>query len=83
MLQFRVNSKAREFREETGGVIHKSSGAQRDDVPFTATKIGPRSYRILLNEEPRSGEFGVLPPGVVGQRSATGASKIYTFRIIE
>ena len=83
VLRFRVNSKAREFREETGGVIHKSSGAQRDDVPFTTSKVGPQSYRIYLTEEPRSGEFAVLPPGVVGQRSATGSSKVYTFHILE
>ena len=84
IVRFRVNSNSREFREETGGVFHKSSGAQRDDVPFTASKIGPQSYRLVLGPEDLGpGEFGVLPPGVVGQRSATGASKIYTFRINE
>ncbi len=83
VLHLRVNSSGREFREETGGVFHKSSGAQRDDVPYLATKIGPQSFRIVLTEEPRQGEFGVLPPGVIGQRSATGASRIYTFRMVE
>lgn len=83
VLHFRVNSSSREFREETGGVFHRSSGGQRDDVPFTSTKTGPRSYRLVLNEDLRPGEFGVLPPGVVGQRSATGASWIYTFRVAE
>ena len=83
MLHFRVNSNSREFREETGGVFHKSSGGQRDDVPFTASKVGPQSYRIVINEDLRAGEFGVLPPGVIGQRSATGASRIYTFGLLE
>lgn len=83
VVRFRVNRNSREFREETGGVFHKSSGAQRDDVPFTATKVATQSYHFTLDQDLGPGEFGVVPPGVIGQRSATGASKIFTFRILE
>jgi hypothetical protein len=45
LLKLRQNSDNREFRSETGGVIHSSSGAERDRQDFTATKIGTRLSR--------------------------------------
>ena len=44
LLRFRLNSNSREFRSFTGGVIHSSSGAQRDEVEFhfgSFASVGP------------------------------------------
>ncbi len=79
-LRFRINSDNREFRTMTGGVFHSSSGAERDEVPFHATRIGPRLYQFTIDTSIRGGEFGILPPGT---GNATNGGKIYTFAITE
>jgi hypothetical protein len=83
LLKLRINSDNREFRSQTGGVFHSETGAQRDDVPFTATKVAPRLYRFTLGPDTAKGEYGILPPGVVNQGNASRAGKIYTFAIVE
>jgi hypothetical protein len=83
LLRLRINSDNREFRSQTGGVFHSETGAQRDDVPFTAEKIAPRLYRFTLGPNAAKGEYGILPPGVINQSNASRAGKIYTFAIIE
>jgi hypothetical protein len=83
LLRFRINSNNREFRSQTGGVFHSETGAQRDNVPFTAQKIGPRLYQFTLESDTPKGEYGILPPGVINQANASRAGKIYTFAIIE
>ena len=46
LLHLRVSGNAREFRSTTGGVVHSSSGAQRqDEVDFESTKIAPAHLR--------------------------------------
>ena len=83
LLHLRINSNNREFRSQTGGVFHSETGAQRDNVPFTAEKIAPRLYRFTLGQDTPKGEYGILPPGVINQGNASRAGKIYTFAIIE
>jgi hypothetical protein len=83
LLKLRQNSDNREFRSETGGVIHSSSGAERDRKDFTPTKIGPRLYTFTLGPETVPGEYGILPPGAISSTNAASAGKINTFRIVE
>ena len=83
LLKLRINSNNREFRSQTGGVFHSETGAQRDDVPFTAEKVATRLYRFTLGQNIAKGEYGILPPGVINQSNASRAGKIYTFAIIE
>jgi hypothetical protein len=79
-LRFRLNSNSREFRVFTGGVFHSSSGADRDDVPFHATKTAARTYEFTIDQTVPGGEYGILPPGT---GNASNGGKIYTFAIVE
>jgi hypothetical protein len=83
LLKLRQNSDNREFRSATGGVIHTSSGAERDRKDFTATKIGLRLYTFTLGPETVPGEYGILPPGAISSTNAASAGKIDSFRIDE
>jgi hypothetical protein len=55
LLRFRLNSNSREFRAWTGGVIHSSGGAQRDEVPFKPVKTAPHTYQFTSTESCRRG----------------------------
>jgi len=83
LLALRQNSDNREFRSETGGVFHSSSGADRDRKDFTTTKIGPRLYTLSLGPDFKPGEYGVLPPGAISSTNAASAGKIDTFHLVE
>jgi hypothetical protein len=84
LLRLHVNSDNREFRSVTGGVVHVTGGAIRDDVNFTPKKIAPRIYQITLGADIGRGEFGFLPPlDVVSQKNIASSGKIYTFSIVE
>lgn len=80
LVRFRLNSKDREFRTLTGGVIHSTGGAQRDDVPFAPTKLAPRTWTFKLAQDTPGAEYGILPPGT---GNVTNGGKIYTFAISE
>jgi len=80
LLRFRLNSNSREFRVLTGGVIHSTGGADRDQVPFAPVKTGPRTYQFTVDQSVGGGEFGILPPGT---GNVTNGGKIYTFAIVE
>ena len=80
LVRFRLNSKDREFRVLTGGVIHSTGGAQRDDVPIKLTKVGPRAWSFRLASDTPGAEYGILPPGT---GNVTNGGKIYTFAISE
>jgi hypothetical protein len=80
LLQFRLNSKDREFRTLTGGVFHSTGGAKRDEVPFKAVKTAPHTYTFSLDDSLPGGEYGILPPGT---GNVTNGGKIYTFAISE
>lgn len=82
LLHLRVNSNNREFRSVTGGVVHVTGGAIRDDINFVSKKIAPHIYQITLNNEIGRGEFGFLPPlDNVSQKNLASSGKIYTFSI--
>ena len=80
LLRFRLNSKDREFRTLTGGVIHQTGGAQRDEVPFTPVKVGPHVWTFSIPKDLPGAEYGILPPGT---GNVTNGGKIYTFAISE
>jgi hypothetical protein len=80
IVQFRLNSKDREFRVLTGGIIHSTGGAQRDDVAFEPKKIAPRTWTFTLGRDTPGAEYGILPPGT---GNVTNGGKIYTFAISE
>ena len=80
LLRFRLNSKNREFRVLTGGVIHSHGGAERDDVAFTPVKIAPRTWTFTVGRETSGAEYGILPPGT---GNVTNGGKIFTFAISE
>jgi hypothetical protein len=80
LLLFRLNSKDREFRTLTGGIIHSTGGAKRDEVPFKPVKTAPRTWTFTLGKETPGGEYGILPPG---SGNVTNGGKIYTFAISE
>jgi hypothetical protein len=80
LLAFRLNGKDREFRVLTGGIIHSTGGAQRDDVAFTPVKIAPRTWTFTLGTNTPGAEYGILPPGT---GNVTNGGKIYTFAISE
>ena len=80
-LRFRLNSKDREFRTLTGGVIHSTGGAQRDEVPFSPRQNRPPHLdQFTLGQDVSGAEFGILPPGT---GNVTNGGKIYTFAITE
>jgi hypothetical protein len=80
LLRFRLNSNSREFRAWTGGVIHSTGGAERDEVPFKPVKTAPHTYQFTLGMDTPGAEYGILPPGT---GNVTNGGKIYTFAISE
>jgi hypothetical protein len=80
MVRFRLHSNSREFRTWTGGVIHSTGGAKRDEVPMKAEKVAPRTYKFTVEADTPGGEYGILPPGTAGVGSL---GKVYTFAISE
>jgi hypothetical protein len=83
LLHLHVTGDGREFRSVTGGVIHSSGGAQRDEIDFQGTKVAPHTYEILLGPDVKSGEFGFLPPGATSSSNMASGGKMYTFNVIE
>jgi hypothetical protein len=73
----------REFRAETGGVFHSSSGPVRDEIAFTPKKLAAHVYQFTLGTDAAKGEYGILPPGSLGGGGLGSAGKIYTFKILE
>jgi len=78
LIRLRPHNDSREFRTVTGGVLHSSSGAFRDMVPFEGKKVANRMYQVTFPGTVGPGEYGILPPG-----SANGSGKIYSFHITE
>ena len=73
--------KSREFRSQTGGVFHSESGAMRDRIVFTGTRVSRQIYTFNLPDEVGKGEYGILPPSSAANAGFGG--KIFTFKIIE
>lgn len=83
LLRLHAKSKYREFRSVTGGVIHASSGASRDDVRFKGVKVAPRTYSVSLPPDLAPGEYGFLPPGAFSSRNLASSGKMYSFHLVE
>ncbi|MEW5977849.1 MAG: hypothetical protein AB1898_18805 [Acidobacteriota bacterium] len=82
LLRLDKKSDRREFRALTGGIIHASSGAEKNALPFEFDKMAPRTFLVKVNDL-KQGEYGFLPPGAYQSASAASLGKIYTFRIPE
>jgi hypothetical protein len=80
LLEMYEKSNRREFRVFTGGVFHRSSGAERTAVPFAYKKIAPRTFLVTLNSVPR-GEYGLLPPAYGAGSNSFQIGKVYTFAV--
>jgi len=80
LLRLHKKSNRREFRSVTGGILHVSGGAQRDEVAFQAEKISNRTWKVVVRDLPR-GEYGFLPPGV-DSASISASGKMYTFGVV-
>lgn len=83
LLHLHESGNGREFRSMTGGVVHSSSGAQRDEVEFEGKKIAPRMYEVVLGADVKMGDFGFLPPGATSSSNLASSGKMYTFHVIE
>lgn len=79
LLRLHEKSNRREFRSVTGGILHVSGGAQRDEVAFQPEKIGNRTWKVAIPNLP-NGEYGFLPPGVESA-SISASGKMYTFGV--
>jgi hypothetical protein len=79
LLRLHEKSNRREFRSVTGGILHVSGGAQRDEVSFQPEKIGNRTWKVVIRDLP-NGEYGFLPPGV-DSTSISASGKMYTFGV--
>jgi hypothetical protein len=83
LLCLRESGNSHEFRSITGGVIHSSGGAQRDQVEFEGKKVAPQTYEIVLGKDVKNGDYGFLPPGAMSSSNIASAGKMYTFHVIE
>ncbi len=81
LLKLDEKGNRREFRAMTGGIIHASSGSEKNAHEFAPEKIASRTWRIKLADL-KKGEYGFLPPGVSSQ-SISSSGKIYTFGVME
>ncbi len=80
LIRFRESSDSREFRALTGGVVHASGGAARDNADFTSKKIATHLYAITLGGDLGKGEYGFLPPmETANGKNVSNSGKIYTF----
>ncbi len=80
LIKFRDKDDRREFRMMTGGVIHSSGGAKRDNIEFKFEKVAAATYKVKLAEL-KPGEYGFLAPGAAMSASAASSGKVYTFGI--
>lgn len=83
LLRLHINGNTREFQLVAGGVAHETTGAIRDDVPFSSNNIAPNAYQIVLSPSIGEGEYGFLEPQDTSQKPPPSSGKIYTFSIIE
>ncbi len=82
LIHLHEHKDSREFRTQTGGVIHRSSGSTRDLMQFTSKKIADRTYEVELGTI-GAGEYGFLPPGDAMSSSGGSIGRMYTFRVLE
>jgi hypothetical protein len=83
LLHLHAKSKYREFRSETGGVFHASTGASRDLIQFQTVKVAPLTYKITVTPPLQPGEYGFLPPGAFASKNLASSGMMYTFSLKE
>lgn len=83
LLRLHESGNSREFRSVTGGVIHASGGAKRDEVEFEGKKIAPRMYEIVIGNGVKNGDYGFLPPGALSSSNMASSGKIFSFHVNE
>jgi len=84
LIRLHAHDKDREFRTQTGGFIHSSSGASKDALDFESKKIATRVYQVTLDQTVGKGEYGFLAPTDTGNMgNAAGNGKMYTFSVME
>jgi len=83
LLHLHESGHSREFRSVTGGVIHASGGAKRDEVEFDSKKLAPRMYEIVLPGAVKNGDYGFLPPGAMSSSNMASSGKLYSFHVNE
>ena len=81
LLRLRVNKNDREFRAVSVGIV-SSTGANRDMVEFTTTRIAPRAYAVTLNSDLGGGEYGFLPQHELEVGSGK-SGRIYSFTLTQ
>jgi hypothetical protein len=82
LIHLHVEKSGREFRTVTGGVLHATSGATRDVIPFDGKKVASRTFKVSLPHLV-AGEYGFLPPGAVSSSNSASIGKLYTFHVVE
>jgi hypothetical protein len=84
LIRMHAHDNDREFRTQTGGFIHSSTGASKDALDFESKKIMTRVYEVVLQQGLEKGEYGFLAPTDTGNMgNAAGNGKMYTFSILE
>ncbi len=83
LLRLHESGNSREFRSVTGGVIHASGGARRDEVEFEGKKLATRMYEVVLTNGVKTGDYGFLPPGAISSSNMASGGKIYSFHVNE
>jgi hypothetical protein len=81
LLRLHQKGDRREFRSITGGVLHQSGGAERDELPFDSEKVGATLWRVRVGQLP-IGEYGFLAPWASSIISVSASGKMYTFGVI-
>jgi hypothetical protein len=79
LLRLDMKDDRREFRSTTGGIVHQSGGAERNEEKYDSEKIAPRVFKVRLPAL-KKGEYGFLPPGSTSGNIAS-QGKLYTFGI--
>jgi hypothetical protein len=83
LVRLHVNSDNREFRTKTGGVIHSSGGATRDEVEFDQAKVAKHVYAVTFKDNLPAGEYAFLAPGLTNSTASGSTGKAYTFHLLE
>ena len=81
LLHLRPNNGYRLFLSASGGALHTSAGAVRDEVEFQPQKLAPRLYQITLTPSVGRGEYGLLAPGASTSSNKGTSGKIYTVSV--
>ena len=83
LVRLHVNSDNREFRTKTGGIIHESGGATKDNVEFQEQKVAKHVYEITLPTTMTPGEYAFIAPGLTNSSASGATGKAYTFHFVE